>query len=36
MLDHLTKGTPIPERKAASAIMVLPTDNLREVMPENF
>jgi L-arabinose transport system substrate-binding protein len=36
MIDFLTKGTPIPERKAASAIMVLPTDNLREVMPENF
>jgi hypothetical protein len=36
MLDFIQKGTPIPERKAVSAEIILPTDDLRARMPEYF
>jgi L-arabinose transport system substrate-binding protein len=36
MLDFIRNGTPIPERKAVSAEIVLPSDNLRAKMPEYF
>jgi hypothetical protein len=36
MLDFIQNGTPIPERKAVSAEIILPTDDLRAKMPEYF
>jgi L-arabinose transport system substrate-binding protein len=36
MLAFIQNGTPIPERKAVSAEIILPTDDLRAKMPEYF
>lgn len=36
MLDFIRNGTPIPERRAVSAEIILPTDDLRARMPEYF
>jgi L-arabinose transport system substrate-binding protein len=36
MLDFIQNGTPISERKAVSAEIILPTDDLRTKMPEYF
>jgi L-arabinose transport system substrate-binding protein len=36
LVDFIQKGTPIPERRAVGAHMIVAGDNLREIMPEYF
>jgi L-arabinose transport system substrate-binding protein len=36
LIDFIQNGTPIPERHAVSARMIVPTDDLRSIMPEYF
>ncbi|MDR2516264.1 MAG: substrate-binding domain-containing protein [Spirochaetaceae bacterium] len=36
LIDHIQNGTPIPERHAVGARMIVPGDDLRSVMPEYF